>query len=246
METKICSYCGEEKDLTFFRFSGNRYRGECKQCEGIKHKLYVEKNREKVNKKNRETYYQNKQDRNTKQREYRDKHREKITKANKEYYLTHKEYFKEKHRKYSIEHRNEIRENDKKWRKNNIIKVKEIQKRSSIKRREDPKLRLECNIRNMISSAFRKKRFKKSKKLEEICQCNINELVEYLIKTYENNYNEQWSWEYLNNIHIDHITPLATAKTEEDVIMLNIYTNLQLLKKEDNLEKGAKLDWYLQ
>ena len=41
-------------------------------------------------------------------------------------------------------------------------------------------------------------------------------------------------------VHIDHIIPLATAKTEEDVIKLCHYTNLQLLKAKDNLKKGAK------
>lgn len=50
----------------------------------------------------------------------------------------------------------------------------------------------------------------------------------------------------LKKVHIDHIIPLATAKTEEDVIKLCHYTNLQLLKGEDNLSKGDKLDWKLE
>ena len=45
---------------------------------------------------------------------------------------------------------------------------------------------------------------------------------------------------------IEDIIPLATAKTEEDVIKLCHYTNLQLLKGEDNLSKGDKLDWKLE
>ena len=40
-----------------------------------------------------------------------------------------------------------------------------------------------------------------------------------------------------NKYHIDHIVPLATAQTEEDVIKLCHYTNLQLLTAKDNLEK---------
>ena len=41
--------------------------------------------------------------------------------------------------------------------------------------------------------------------------------------------------------HIDHIVPLATAKTEEQVAKLNHYTNIQPLWAKDNLSKGAKI-----
>lgn len=48
------------------------------------------------------------------------------------------------------------------------------------------------------------------------------------------------------NVNIDHIIPLATAKNEEDVMKLCHYSNLQLLKAKDNIEKGAKLNWRLK
>jgi hypothetical protein len=40
---------------------------------------------------------------------------------------------------------------------------------------------------------------------------------------------------------IDHIIPITTAKTEDDVYRLNHYTNLQPLWAEDNMKKGDKL-----
>jgi hypothetical protein len=41
--------------------------------------------------------------------------------------------------------------------------------------------------------------------------------------------------------HLDHIIPLATATTEEDVIRLNHYTNFQPLWADDNLKKSNKI-----
>lgn len=41
--------------------------------------------------------------------------------------------------------------------------------------------------------------------------------------------------------HFDHIIPLASAKTEEELIKLNHYTNFQPLWAEDNLKKGFKI-----
>jgi hypothetical protein len=45
------------------------------------------------------------------------------------------------------------------------------------------------------------------------------------------------------NLHIDHIIPISTAKTEQDVIKLNHYTNLQWLIDKDNLKKSNRLNW---
>lgn len=50
------------------------------------------------------------------------------------------------------------------------------------------------------------------------------------------------SWDRLNEIHIDHIIPISSAETLEDVYRLNHYTNLQPLWAKDNLFKYNKID----
>ena len=65
--------------------------------------------------------------------------------------------------------------------------------------------------------------------------------INHLLETFKNNYG--YKWDGIEKVHIDHIIPLATAKTKEEVIKLCYYTNLQLLKAKDNIEKGNKLNW---
>ena len=48
------------------------------------------------------------------------------------------------------------------------------------------------------------------------------------------------NWENRDKWHIDHIVPLATAKSEAEVLALNHFTNLRPIWSRDNLSKGAK------
>ena len=41
---------------------------------------------------------------------------------------------------------------------------------------------------------------------------------------------------------MDHIIPISSAETEEDIYRLNHYTNFQPLYWEDNLRKGNKVN----
>jgi hypothetical protein len=79
----------------------------------------------------------------------------------------------------------------------------------------------------------------KNKTYNDIIGCSPEFLKEYL----ENQFAEGMSWDNHGQYswHIDHIIPLSSAKTDEEIYKLCHYTNLQPLWAEDNLRKSNKI-----
>ena len=57
----------------------------------------------------------------------------------------------------------------------------------------------------------------------------------------ETKFKKGMSFENHGEWHLDHIYPISLAKSEEEVIKLNHYTNFQPLWSEDNLRKSNKI-----
>ena len=92
-------------------------------------------------------------------------------------------------------------------------------------------------IRGLITTAMRAKGKKKSSKTEQILGCTIIQFIGHI----ERQFCKGMNWENRRKWHIDHIMPMASAKTDEDVIRLNHFTNLRPLWAKDNLEKRDKI-----
>lgn len=101
--------------------------------------------------------------------------------------------------------------------------------------------RLKSKIRYLIYGSLNRKKYPKKFHSEEIIGISIEWFIKYLLSTFKNRYGREWDG--VEKVHIDHIIPLATAKTEEEVIRLNHFSNLQLLTAEDNIKKKHKLFW---
>lgn len=144
-----------------------------------------------------------------------------------------KEKIKESNKKYR--NSDQYKEVSKKWRKENIVNYQ--RKRRHI----DEMYALKVKMRSVIKKAFDRNGYKKRSKSQSIIGCSFEELKIHL----ESQFQSGMTWENRSEWHIDHIIPLATAKTEEDVIRLNHYTNLQPLWAADNLRKSDKLDFQL-
>jgi hypothetical protein len=106
------------------------------------------------------------------------------------------------------------------------------------KYKKDSLFRLANIMRSRTRLFFKSKNIKKKNDTFEIVGCTPEYLMEYI----EKKFTDGMSWEIFgSHIHIDHIIPLSSAKTEEEIYKLCHYTNLQPLWAEDNLKKSNKI-----
>ena len=223
---KICNKCNVDKDIEDFY----KHRNTCKKCCYENMKKYKDKETYKEYQKNYHSEYKDTDKRKSYKKEYYINNKEKIKKYNEENEDIKKEYRKEYYLK------NKIRLNQRM-----TIYMKEYDRNRKL---NDPEYKLRKYIRSLFGMAFKLKGIKKNTKTEHILGCTIQEFKTYIENKFENwmtwekhsiytgNYNETWQ--------LDHIEPISNAKTEEDIIRLNHYTNFQPLCSKKNIEKSNK------
>jgi hypothetical protein len=167
-----------------------------------------------------------------------------------------KHYCPIKNKNYKLKNKERDRQSWAKWRALNKEELnkrkleyyhsnkKEINRKALIRTKDrlekDDLFRFKVRVRGLIRDSFRRSfnnKFKKSKKTEDILCCTVAFFTEYI----SNKFSEGMSFENYGKWHLDHIIPLYTAKTHEDVIRLNHYTNIQPLWAEDNIKKSNKI-----
>lgn len=216
---KFCSKCNKFKSIEEFRESKLNLDGLfrwCKECEKVYKREYYQRNKEKVNKKNIL---------------WKENNRERYDEYHKKYWIKNKERLKKINKENYLKNKNRI--------------AKQKQEYDKHKRQIDPIHKLKQNTRNLIRNSFKKTGYSKTSKTFQILGCTFEDLNRYLFENAKKKYPDFTPKDYLvkGKYHIDHIIPLVTAKTEEDVIKLNHYTNLQLLTAEDNNIKRDFLNW---
>ena len=235
METKICSKCKEEKKVCEFYVDSNnqKYRASCKFCFNLNVKKHRDKNKSKDYAKNYRAI--NKEIIKEKGKIYREKNKEIIKERQK---LTSKKYYLN-NREIVIERSKKFREDNPSYsfdyREKNPTYSNDYQKN---RKKYDYIFKIAHNMRVRMSVFLKSNNITKNNKTFEVVGCSPEFLKEYLEKQFK----EGMSWDLMGtHIHIDHIIPLSSAKTEEEVYELCHYTNLQPLWAEDNLKKGSKI-----
>lgn len=165
--------------------------------------------------------------------EYRQRHPDRVKAAQERWNKSDKA--RESYRKYDAAHREQRREYN---RRRQIVNRKAISAYRLNKLHTDPQYYFKQRVRQCVRDSVGRRGLKKSKKTEEIVGLPFDKFKEYLLKTWERNYGKAWAGE---PYHIDHIIPLVTAKTEEDILRLCHYSNLQMLTPHDNLTKSDSI-----
>lgn len=238
-DTKKCNKCKTDKKITEFwkcSQSINGYSTQCKTCKReprrlpeqilktkISHSKYIIKNKEKLSLKNKNYREKNKERLNINLIEYRINNKEKINESVKKHYIKNREAILAKKK---IHHK-----------KNKEKERVYTNERNKIRRKTEPLFKLKCYLKSRIWFFFKENNWNKSKKSEII----LGTSFEIVKKHIEKQFTKGMNWANQGQWHIDHIIPLSFAKTQEELIQLFHYTNLQPLWALDNLEKGNKI-----
>jgi hypothetical protein len=152
-------------------------------------------------------------------------------------------------KKYVEKVGDELKERKKIWNEKNPQKVKEYRKKTYEKHgkrlskiryekvKSDSIEYLKVLMRRRIRAILKSKNLKRRLPSEIIVGCSYSELKSYL----ENKFKDGMSWDNQGSWHIDHIIPLSSAKSEQEIFKLCHYTNLQPLWAEENIRKSNKL-----
>lgn len=161
-----------------------------------------------------------------------------IKKYKADHYAKSKSVVLKRSSEYYLNNRSEKLEYAKKYQQKNIKKVVAYQIEYKAKKSVDnPAFKLSLSIKASISSSLRRVGSAKSKvPTLKYLGCSLDQLKIHI----ERQFLDGMTWENRSEWHIDHIVPLAAAKTEDDVIALNHFSNLRPLWAKDNLQKSSK------
>ena len=98
--------------------------------------------------------------------------------------------------------------------------------------------KLRCRLSTLIYMSLQRQSYSKKSKTRQLLGADFETVKKHLENTWFQNYGIPYSGQ---EVHVDHIIPCSAAKTEEELIALQHYTNLQYLTPEDNLAKSNKM-----
>jgi len=241
IKTKVCSKCKLELEFSCF-YKNSRYKfgfiSICKKCHKERQRAYCEANPEKISERDRAYRKANPEKVRERNRAYRKANHEKVREYQLNYYIENFEKISERHRAYRKANPEKIRETLRAWHKRNLEKVREASRAWKKKeRKNNPIYVLKNRITHSIRESLKRKKYTKKSRTHKILGCDYETFAAHL----EAQFVDGMNWDNRDKWHIDHIIPIASAKTEEDVLRLNHYSNLQPLWAKDNLLKRDKM-----
>jgi len=214
------NYYKEHREKMLKR-ANDAYTKKEKQLDGSGLSCY-EKNKLTLKEYQLSYYEKNKDAMLAKTKEYRAINRESLLAKGVVYRINNKEKIKDTERKNRGKYREKRNESCKLYRRRKKI--------------EDPIFRTGLNIADLIRKSMKGFKLFRCRSVEEILGCTIIEFRSHIESQFE-----VWqSWDNYGNWNgmptergvawdLDHIVPMCTATTEDEVVRLNHYTNFQPL-----------------
>lgn len=247
MQTKICSKCGIEKELTEFYILSKvslKYAARCKVCLKEKSREYTINNKESISTNKKRYHKEHKEAIKEYGKNYREVNKDKIRQTRKEIRVRDKEKLRIRRKLISAENRERRRKSHRSYyARNRRICVQrslnyyqrnkeKVNKRNNdyVNRRmsTDPLFKLSKRLRTLMYMSISSKNYTKRSKTQQLIGCSFIELVTYIGESPH------------SNCHLDHKCPCSQAVTEEELLKLQHYSNLRWLASEDNLSKGDR------
>jgi len=235
---KICSKCGELKDVVEFgKVKANKdgYNGQCKICVAEYQKEHYENNKDEQSEKAKEYYQNNKEEILEKAKEYYGNNKEERRTYKKEYYGNNKEKMNKKSKEYSKNNRDKINKTRRTYISSENAKIANLSR---------------CRILLAVKAGGAKK----CASTKKLLGCTIIFYREYI----ESKFTKGMTWENQGNVgwHFDHIRPCNSFHLQDPAQQYACfnYTNIQPLwattaiamsygegpEYVGNLEKGGK------
>lgn len=101
----------------------------------------------------------------------------------------------------------------------------------------NPLFALGARLRSLVRVSLEIKGVRKPAKTEAILGCTLSEFAAHI----ERQFLPGMNWANRNLWELDHITPMASAKTEAEAVALNHFTNLRPLWRAENRSKRDRI-----
>ncbi len=135
------------------------------------------------------------------------------------------------HQRY-VKNREKHKQRSRNYYDNNREAVRKTHRKYWASKHKDLAFRLRHSLANSVQYAYKSKNMRKSKKTSDVLGCTYEYFVQHIESQFEpwmneSNYGRCIPGESNVGWDIDHVVPLASAETEEDLVRLCHYTNLK-------------------
>lgn len=159
--------------------------------------------------------------------------------ADAKYYAANNEVIKERSRQWSAANRERKKAYNLAWNKANPEQARRHQRAHERRRRQsDPVYAMAERIGASIRQSLINGGYTKRNRVSEILGCSFDAFATHI----ERQFQRGMSWANRAQWHLDHIVPISSARSEDDVIRLHHFTNLRPLWAQENAAKGDKIE----